>query len=305
MPAATYREPVFLLTTGRSYSTVSIALLAGHPDIYGFPELQLFVARTVGGFLGKSPARQWRYTYKIPERAHEIGVSGVLRTIADLHEGCQSAAAITRARSWLSRRADWSMNRLFDYFLTRIYPRIGIEKSPSTVSTDVSLDACISSHPDARYIHLVRHPVTTQISMHNHWGAYYREPAALISEAASSWYLTHFRIARMLSGRPADTWLRVRAEDLLREPHVWLPKVLGWLGLPCDAQVVENMLRTERWPFANTGTDGSLLGGDPGFMRAPALRHIPEPGDIVFDPAWGLPAGMRDRMIRLAGFLGY
>ena len=37
-------EPIFLLAPARSYSTITLALLAGHPDIYGFPEMLLFTA---------------------------------------------------------------------------------------------------------------------------------------------------------------------------------------------------------------------------------------------------------------------
>ncbi len=42
-----HRRPVFLLAPARSYSTVALALLAGHPGLHGFPELMLFNADTV------------------------------------------------------------------------------------------------------------------------------------------------------------------------------------------------------------------------------------------------------------------
>ena len=41
------REPIVLLAPARSYTTVTVALLSGHPDIYGFPEMLLSTADTV------------------------------------------------------------------------------------------------------------------------------------------------------------------------------------------------------------------------------------------------------------------
>ena len=43
-----FRDPVFLLAPARSYTTVSIAVLAGHPELYGLPETNLFLRDTVG-----------------------------------------------------------------------------------------------------------------------------------------------------------------------------------------------------------------------------------------------------------------
>jgi len=40
------REPIFILAPARSYSTVTVAMLSGHPQIYGFPELLTFNVAT-------------------------------------------------------------------------------------------------------------------------------------------------------------------------------------------------------------------------------------------------------------------
>jgi hypothetical protein len=78
------RDPVFILSPMRSYSTVTVAVLAGHPEIYGFPELLIFSARTIGDILS---AKVWS---KASGRRLNVRLSGVCRTIAELHEAARS-----------------------------------------------------------------------------------------------------------------------------------------------------------------------------------------------------------------------
>ncbi len=294
------QEPVFVLAPARSYSTVTVALLAGHPGIYGFPEMLLFSAGSVGELLQTVPRPMQPPAFVQDQR------SGILRAVADLVLGSQQDLAIGRAEQWLAARSSWSPRRLMDYLLELVYPQVGVEKSPETVMTGTALDSCLDSYPDARYIHLTRHPVTTMRSAIDHLRPWLNQSEkALVVGAASSWYLSHLRIVSKLAGLPASQWTRIRAEDLLREPAAQLPPLLSWLGLPADDAVIARMLHTENWRFAGTGPSGRLLGGDPKFMTSPALRPVPEPAEIAFDDSWGLLPEMRDRMIILASALGY
>jgi hypothetical protein len=296
------RSPVFLLAPARSFSTVSLALLAGHPGLFGFPELLLFSAPDVRGFLDEG-SRLTRY----PDSWIRSRLNGVLRAIAVVHEDSQSAEALGRAENWLRARPDWTMVGLMDYLLARVDPLTGVEKSPDTVGSVDTLGNCVASFPNARFIHLTRHPVTTQRSMHEHY-----RPVSQLSDAslavacATQWYLAHLRVAKTLADLPADRWMRVRGEDLLSEPRVWLPRICAWLGLDCDEDIVERMLHTERWRFAQGDpARWRAGGGDPKFLRSPRLRAVPPPGPVEFDPAWGPSAEMADRMKTLASALGY
>jgi Sulfotransferase family len=294
------REPVFLLAPARSFSTVTLAMLAGHPDLYGFPEMLLFSAPTVGELLDEASRRP-----RLPPAWLHSRRSGLLRAVADLREGSQCEAAISRAEAWLADRSSWPPARLMDLLLTLARPRAGVEKSPDTVFTDQALQACLDAFPQARYIHLTRHPVTTQRSMQKHWLPLSQSKPHVVVQAASAWYLGHSRITAALAGLPAAQWMRVRAEDVLREPGVWLPRILDWLGLPAGPDIITGMLRTQDWRFAGTGPSGRLFGGDPKFLYSPALRPVPAPGPVAFDPDWGLLTEMQDRMTTLAARLGY
>jgi hypothetical protein len=296
-------EPVFVLAPPRSYSTVTVALLAGHPGIYGFPEMLIFSADTVGELIQRVPRHRQVPSFVESQR------SGILRAVADVLEGNQEESAIGRAEEWLTDRCWWSSRQLMDDLLERVYPQVGLEKSPETVSTNKALRACLDSYPNARYIHLTRHPVNTMRSYVDHmqpWvGKSEKRRKTLVVLAVSSWYLSHLRIVRTLGQIPAGQWARVRAEDLLREPAIQLPKLLSWLGLPADGDIVGKMMHTENWRFAGTGPSGRLFGGDPKFMLSPVLRPVREPGEIDFDESWGIPDEVRGRLTALANALGY
>jgi hypothetical protein len=293
------QDPIFLLCPARSYSTVTLALLAGHPDIYGFPEMLIFEAGTVGGLLDRvnvaSPAAIFG----------EMRLNGILRAVAELLEGSQDDAAIGRAKDWLGERSSWPTPEFMDYLLSLVYPKIGLEKSPETVASDQALQTCMEHYPQARYIHLTRHPVTNIRSMIDYWRVFKLDEKSRAAWGASGWYKSHSRIVRALSQLPADRWLRIRAEDLLGDPATWLPRILDWLGLPHDGDVVSRMTRTQNWRFAGTGESGMLFGGDAKFLLSPALRPVSVPAEAAFDPSWGLLDEMVTRITSLASSLGY
>jgi hypothetical protein len=301
--AACRPEPIFLLCPARSCSTVSVAILAGHPQIYGFPELRTFAGesypRTVGAMLGEQATRPER-----PARLIRAGQSGPLRSVAEVHEHSQDQRALERAYQWLMLREDWTTVELMDHLMAAVAPQITLEKSPETVWSDASLAACLASYPHARFIHLTRHPVSSQVSMHRHWARNWPDRTALVAQCASVWYLSHLRISRLLAGLAPEQWIRVRAEDLVNEPGAQLPRILNWLGLACTSEIVAGMCQTENWIYASRGHLG-LVCGDPTFLDSPKLRGVMLPEGIRFDPSWGLPREACRRMQSLGEFLGY
>ncbi len=301
--AAGHPPPVFILAPARSYSTVTTALLAGHPGVYGFPELMLFAARTVGDLLDRTLTGPNLNPVYVAAR-----LSGIYRAVAAVHEESQSDAAIHRAVDWLRAGQEWATTDLMNHLLDLVQPRIGLEKSPETIATDESLTACLTAYPAARYIHLTRHPVTTQRSMQETHQATLRQPLPprqLAATCASAWYLGHARVMRSLARLPGQQWMHVRAEDLLSHPRRWLPSILEWLELDSGADIITAMLATEKWRFSGTGPSSRLFGGDPKFIRSPALRPVTAPGPVHFDPRWELHPEMCRRMTELANDLGY
>lgn len=294
-------DPVFLLAPPRSYSTVSLALLAGHPDVYGFPEMLVFSAATVGELLSGAG----RQTSSDP--GVRYGIAGVVRAVAQVHEDNQSEDALRRAWKWLSVRADWPTVSLMNHLFTRVYPKRGIEKSPGTVHSKDTLAACLRTYPHARYLHLTRHPVTSQQSMLRHYERRFSgQPLEKqVRQHLLVWYGSHLRIVQALTALPDDQWMRVRAEDLLGEPGTWLPRVLDWLGLRHDTQTVALMTHTERWEFADSERGIGYGGVDPLFGNNPVLRAVPPPPRELTLQSWEIPDDIRRRIAALANYLGY
>ncbi|HXL89352.1 MAG TPA: sulfotransferase [Streptosporangiaceae bacterium] len=293
-------EPVFLLATARSYSTVTIAMLSRHPRIFGFPELQIFRVPRVADLLA-APTREasqppWHYL-------GEWERTGIYRALAQVHEAIQDPPAISRARSWLERHAQWPMEHLMDHLLGEVAPSIGLEKSPATLGYENGLQRCLAAYPRARFIHLVRHPAAAQNSMHEYWRE--RFPTDLRARCAQVWYVGNLRAAKTLRNLPAERWIRLRAEDLMTRPDDVLPAVLGWLGLDASADLVGEMKHPERWEFAGRGQDGSLGGGDAKFLRRSELRPIRLPGPVEFDSSWEVSRPFFDRIKLLATYFGY
>jgi hypothetical protein len=294
------RDPVFMLAPARSYSTISLAMLAGHPQLYGFPEMLLFTAPTVGELLngaGRPGNAAWI----------RFGTMGVARAVAEVHEGSQSPAAVQRATDWLRARGEWQPVALMNHLLRLVYPKTGIEKSPNTVLSSGSLSACLQAYPHSRYVHLTRHPITTEQSMERHYAGIVNPeipPQMLARRHLMGWYSCHLRIVKSLEALPADQWMRLRAEDLLREPRTWLPRMLDWLSLDHDNLTIERMMRTEQWAFAPRH-DAVLGGADPLFMRNPVLRPVAAPPADYISPSWEINDHIRRRIVGLARYLGY
>lgn len=293
-------DPVFMLAPPRSYSTVSLAMLAGHPQLYGFPEMLLFTAPTVGEILkgaGRRADAAWV----------KFGNVGIARAVAEIHEGSQSPVAVERAMDWLRAHGDWESVALMNHLLRLVHPKTGLEKSPDTVRSEDALSTCLQAYPTARYLHLTRHPVSTVQSMRKHWAAFFppeMSPQVRTNMCLMSWYACHLRIVKALLKLPADQWMRVRAEDLLRAPRVWLPSLLDWLSLGHDNLTIQLMTRTEKWPFARYH-EAAQGGGDFSFMRDPALRPVAAPSPELISPSWEITDEVRRRIVVLARYLDY
>jgi hypothetical protein len=315
-------SPVFILSPARSYSTVSLALLSGHPRLFGFPETLLFLTPTIGELIevcAHGPAMpRVEPTARSAALFRDSRLSGLARVIALLHEASQDEGAVLRALEWLFDHRQWSSVEVMDYLRQLISPQIAIEKTPEISYSNQALTRCISAYPNSRYLHLTRHPVTWQRSMDEASELWLRDaPPELSFRSACrsaglmpaynimSWYTCHLRIIRALQAVPRDQWMRVRAEDLLSAPHVWLPRILSWLQLESSDLLIAQMIHTENWPFAGGRSDSRRRDGDWKFFADPALRPVELPESGLVDPKWQITPASYQRIAALATDLGY
>lgn len=291
--------PVFVLATARSYSSVIATMIGRHPELAGLPELKLFCCETVGELEAALP-KYWRdrgVTHRSP---------GLVRALAELEFGGQSPEALLAARAWLRDRPHWTGAEVMDFLQERLKPRIAVEKSPDNLSTDASVERMAAAYPRARYLHLTRHPVTTQRSMR----AYLKQTLPEYPQdgepmnSIGSWYEIQRRILRFTAELPGDRYLRVRAEDVLNDGPARLENIARWLGVRTDAEAIEGMRHPEKSPFASPGTEASG-GNDPGFLRDPVPRRVEMPATLEAPEGWAAEAGVWEMVVGLANRLGY
>ncbi len=317
MPAL---RPLIILGPGRSYTTLVTAMLGQHPQMYGFPETHLLLTRTLA---------EWSTHFGRNFLAH-----GLYRLIAELMWAAQTEETIRWSKLWLLERQARSSASVFCELAERVWPRTPIDKSPVMVKNSNFLHLARDEFPDARFLHVTRHPVGYGMSvlklLYGQLSALrrtrplaakvlMRSPRApfrdmldmsagvVTIDPQRRWYREHLRIVRFLSDIPRANHMRVRGEDLVRTPERVLQRVTHWLQLSSDPQAIECMKHPERWSFARLGPRNAPFGGDPNFYKRPTLR--PESSkrdrlDLVL-PWRSDMSGLQREVRRLAEQFGY
>ncbi len=263
---------LIFLSPPRSFSSVVSTMIGEHPDLYGFPELHLFMGDTVLEVIEMERKKTiGRYT----------GPPGLLRALSQLHDGIQTAGSIVRASSWLLERSDWSVKKLLDYMLEKVSPQMGVEKSPVTVIKPLYIERAYALYPNAYFLHLIRHPVSARKSMvefrENRPGKISKQDSESDSKMKIdrflAWYSMHQNIIRFTNSLPLGQCMRIKGEDVLSEPDVYLRQISEWLGIRTDKEAIEAMQHPENSPYAYVGPELARGGNDSKFMRSPSLRH--------------------------------
>jgi hypothetical protein len=231
-----------------------------------------------------------------------------VRAIAEYVFGEQNLHSLALGRQWLRDRAEWSGADVLDVMLEGLSPRAAVEKSPDDLLTDAAVSRMAAAYPRARYLHLARHPVTTQRSMETHWLRTFGTPQeGEPMRSVAAWYEIHRRILLFADDLPRDRYLLVKAEDALSDPKTELRRIATWLGIRCDAAAIEPMLHPEASPFARPVAVGSGVAGgnDPAFLRDPIPHRAEMPSDLVPPRGWKADATAWNTVVALANRLGY
>jgi hypothetical protein len=277
-------------------------MLGQHPELMGLPELKLFCYRTIGELEASLP-RFWSESKGVTHRS-----PGLVRALAQFEFGDQTPESLLLARAWLRERCHWAGVSVFDFLMGRLEPRAAVEKSPENVLTDEALTLLASAYPRARYLHLTRHPVSTQRSMQEHWNRLMPRPLdGQPMSGMASWFEAHRRIVDFTDTLPVGRHLRVRAEDILNDTDPQLETITKWLGLRRDPAAMEAMKHPERSPFASFGPAGSgVIGGhDPGFLSDPMPRRVEVHRTVEQPAGWTGDPALWDSVVALAAQLGY
>lgn len=286
-----------ILTPPRSFSSVVGGMLGQHPDMYGMPETNLFTAETLGSLIAGY------------DRIGDQARHGLLRILAQLHDEEQTVESIDRAQHWLHSHSDWTTKEVCDHILDLVHPRILVEKSPRMVHNIANLERVYRMYPNVSFLHLTRHPramAKSQIkitSRNDEWGG--RLDASKI-QPQKWWEKCQHNILEFSSRLPEGQCMRIKGEDLLTDPEIYLPQIAEWLDVRTDSDAIAAMKRTEESPYACMGPENALYGNDINFLENPKLRpgRVKE-ASLIGPLEWAPDQTFSPSIVRLARELGY
>ena len=295
-------EPLFILCPPRSFSSIVCGIIGQHPDCYGLPELNLFLADDLGGV--------WN-GYAVFMRS--FGRDGLLRAVAQLHDGEQTPDSITRAHEWIVRHSAWPIKKVLAHMQEIVGPKILVEKSPSTVFKREFLARALSTFPAANYLHLIRHPRGTGESVmglraeHEQLNRIFGDNSKMDPERV--WRAAHGMIVALTEELPLGQCMRLKGEEFLADLDVFLPQICEWLGIRHDAAALDAMMHPENSPYACEGPRGARRGNDPNFLKDPTidrarLARIREP-TLAEELSWRPGNTFQQDTSSLARQLGY
>ncbi len=294
-------SPVWLLSAPFSGVCWLAGVLGRHPRLYATPQLHLSLAGNVGRLLELFDASQ-------DDRG-----DGLLRTVADLACGGQSAAALQAARDWLNARAALDTAALLRELAQLAAPRRLVIPEAEAALRVYELFKLQRLWPDAAVVHLVRHPWTQGCLMADwfrerlfvpiDYRDYSQDPPQI--EPQIPWLRANLNLDRL--GAHTATY-RLRGEMLDRGFDEAVGALCDWLGLPLDAAMLAAMAEPGEWRFAGPAPEEAPGGLEPDVTaeRSPQLQAlIEEPAMERALPWRDDGSGFAAEVMQLAERYGY
>src|ERR1044071_7196297 len=144
--------PLVILAPPRSFTSLNCAMLGCHPQIFGLAEVNLFAGDIMADM-------QELY------RTRGYLSDGLLRSLSELAFGEQTEETIEAARRWLVANDDLTTAELLRTMQEWADHKILVDKSPLHTFTPGALPRMATHFPEARYLHLIRHPGDTIASV--------------------------------------------------------------------------------------------------------------------------------------------
>ena len=276
--------PVFILAPPLGLGAHLAACLDRHSAFAALPATQLFCADT---------PRELKRRWGDRMAGHD---HGLIRAIAGLTLGGEDDGTALAASDWLADRRDLKAGAIMADLASAVAPRQLVDASFLYPVDEGALERIGNDCPDARFIHLLRHPALVL-----------PDPQRAAARGANLWLRPHLAVHTFLAERDPLSWVRLRVEWLARDPATQLAGLLQWLGAaagPIDVAALTDPAR--RFGFARPGPALAPFGVDPGLLADPALTTLfdaPLAPDLD-ETAWA-EAGFDEETRAFARLFGY
>ena len=285
---------VFVLAPPRSGSTLLRVMLAGHPQLFAPPELEL---------LNFNDLAERRATFS---GVYEPVLEGTIRALMAARGLDADAATALMERLERERCSTYDFYALLQ---ASIGQRMLVDKTPSYALDPAVLRRAEAEFDRPRYIHLVRQPYATIYSfvearLHE-WFIRRPHDFSVRELAELVWIACHRNILDFRGEIPPERYHMVRYEDLVRRPHETMEALCAFLGLPFDPGTLR--------PYEGERmTDGvrptSQMVGDLKFYMRREIDPRPaerwkrlHAGDFLSEAGWTLAEQLGYERVRAAG----
>jgi biotin carboxylase len=242
---------VFLLASPRSGSTLLRVMLAGHPQLFSPPELNLLPF----GSMAEREQRLGAFAKCVIPCDPRVGLTEAVMRL----RGEDAATSESWLRQWVER--DISVEEMYRMLREMAAPQRLVDKSTLNASCAAILEKTRQVSAAAHFIHLIRHPYAVIESLERNYMQHVsRLEAFRMSEEL--WTVPNLNIVGFLRWVPQVRQLLVRFEELVRDPEAVMRRICAFLNLPFDPAVL-NPYEGGRMTEGSPGRFDSL--GDPSF----------------------------------------
>ncbi|MEO1260059.1 MAG: amino acid adenylation domain-containing protein [Bacteroidota bacterium] len=243
------QQPIFILAPPRSGTTLLRVMLAGHPELFACNELQLLHFETLAD-------RSKAYTGKF-----NLWTEGLIRAVMELEN---LTAAQAKSLLYAYEKKGMTTSGMINHLKTWANDRTIVDKSPSYLLDPLALEKAIRDFPNARFIHLVRHPY----SMVKSFEKYHMDQVLYLKEHGHSaqalgelvWLHSHQNAVDFLQKIPARQRHFLRYEDLVKYPEREMQELCYEIGLPYHPNLVKPYLGLDKKMTDGLHTDSRSMG---------------------------------------------
>ncbi len=222
---------VFVISAPRSGSTLTRAILGGHPKLFAPPELQLLNFTTL-------QERKQNLTGR-----DDFWLDGTIRAIMEI-KGCDADEA--RKIMTEFEEKNYTVKDFYRVLQEWLGDRLFVDKTPNYALSEEILQRAEAYFENARYIHLIRHPYGVipsfeKARLHVFYPPFFTAEHPFTSRQLAElvWLISHRNILNFLKNIPAERQYRLYYEDLVQEPEKTIRGMCDFLGIDLHPDMLE------------------------------------------------------------------